>query len=138
MNHQYPTTDPFTDPETTLNTEIPLGQWTSTSGPPSFNALPTSETRITELEKELAESKKREEILKIRNKSLKIRNKSLKIRIKSLKIRIKSLKKAIKKQDTQIENVPAFTLDVNIFNHREDSANEAEAMVLEGSEDEGW
>lgn len=67
MNHQKPTTDPFTDPdinETTLTTEMPLGQRTSTLDVPSADAPATSEARILELEKELDESKKREETLK--------------------------------------------------------------------------
>lgn len=120
MNHQKPTTDPFTDykiNETTLTTEMPLGQRTSTSGLPSSDAPPTSEVRILELEKELDESKKREETLKNHNISL--------------KTRIKSLKRAIKKENAQIENAPALTLDLHISNHQEGSADEAEAIVLD-------
>ena len=120
MNHQKPTTDPFTDPdinETTLTTEMPLGQRTSTLDVPSADAPATSEARILELEKELDESKKREETLKNHNISL--------------KTRIKSLKRAIKKEDAQIENAPALTLDLHISNHQEGSANEAEAIVLD-------
>jgi septal ring factor EnvC (AmiA/AmiB activator) len=112
MNHQKPTIDPFTDPkvnDTTLTKEMPPVPRTSTSDPPSSNASPTSEARIAELEKELAESKKREETLKTRNKSLKTRN-------KSLKTRIKSLKNTNKKKDARIEHMPAFTLDIHIFN----------------------
>ena len=120
MNHQKPTTDPFTDPdinETTLTTEMPLGQRTSTLDVPSADAPATSEVRILELEKELDESKKREETLKNHNISL--------------KTRIKSLKRAIKKENAQIENAPALTLDLHISNHQEGSANEAEAIVLD-------
>ena len=120
MNHQKPTTDPFTDykiNETTLTTEMPLGQRTSTSGLPSSDAPPTSEVRILELEKELDESKKREETLKTRNMSL--------------ETRIKSLKKTIKMKNAWIENTPAFTLDLHIFSHPEGSVDEAEAIVLD-------
>lgn len=120
MNHQKPTTDPFTDPdinETTLTTEMPLGQRTSTLDVPSADAPATSEARILELEKELDESKKREETLKNHNISL--------------KTRIKSLKRAIKKKNAQIENAPALTLDLHISNHQEGSADEAEAIVLD-------
>jgi hypothetical protein len=120
MNHQKPTTDPFTDPdinETTLTTEMPLGQRTSTLDVPSADAPATSEARILELEKELDESKKREETLKNHNISL--------------KTRIKSLKRAIKKENAQIENAPALTLDLHISNHQEGSADEAEAIVLD-------
>ena len=120
MNHQKPTTDPFTDPdinETTLTTEMPLGQRTSTLDVPAADAPATSEARILELEKELDESKKSEETLKNHNISL--------------KTRIKSLKRAIKKENAQIENAPALTLDLHISNHQEGSADEAEAIVLD-------